>query len=200
MDVAPASDSSARIGSALTLEEWAALPEDDEGELVDGYLVEEEVPDYVHEVVVTWLTRKLGNWLEGRGGFVGGSEAKFAVRPRRGRKPDATVFLPGTRPPPARGLVTAPPDIAIEVVSPSPRDERRDRVDKPDDYAAFGVRFYWIVDPTIRTLEILELGDDGRYVRALAAASGSVDVPGCEGLVLHLDQLWAEVDRLSGES
>ena len=195
-----ATGNSVRIGSALSLEEWAALPEDDEGELVDGILVEEEVPDYLHELVVTWLTHRLLTWLEGRGGFVGGSDAKFGVRPRRGRKPDATAYLPGSKPPPARGLVRTPPDIAIEVVSPSARDKRRDRVEKPDDYAAFGVRFYWIVDPAIRTLEILELGADGRYVRALAAASGSVEVPGCAGLILDLDRLWAEVDRLSVES
>jgi Uma2 family endonuclease len=199
MSMAPAVDSSVPIGTELTLEEWAALPEDDEGELVDGILVEEEVPDYVHEVVVIWLARRIGNWLEGRGGFVGGSEAKFGVRQRRGRKPDVTVYLPGSPPPQARGLVTTPPDIAIEVVSPSPRDERRDRIEKAEDYAAFGVKYYWIVDPALRLVEILELGADGRYVRALAAASGSVDVPGCEGLALPLDELWSEIDRLSPE-
>jgi Uma2 family endonuclease len=197
--MAPAADSAVPIGTALTLEQWAALPEDDDGELVDGYLVEEEVPDYVHELVVAWLIQRLGNWLEGRGGFVAGSGVKFGVRPRRGRKPDVTVYLPGTRVPPARGLVATPPDIAIEVVSRSPRDQRRDRVDKVDDYAAFGVRYYWLVDPSIRTIEILELGADGRYVRALAATSGSVDVPGCDDLVLSVDQLWSEVDRLAPE-
>ena len=199
--MAPATDSAVPIGTALTLEQWAALPEDDDGELVDGYLVEEEVPDYLHELVVAWLIHRLASWLEGRGsgGFVAGSGVKFGVRPRRGRKPDVTVYLPGTRVPPARGLVVTPPDIAIEVVSRSPRDERRDRVEKVDDYAAFGVRYYWLVDPAIRTLEILELGPDGRYVRALAASSGSVDIPGCDELVLSVDQLWSEIDRLAPE-
>ncbi len=195
--MAPAADSSVPIGTALSLDQWADLPEDDEGELVDGYLVEEEVPDYVHELVVAWLIQRLRNWLEGRGGFVVGSGVKFGIRSRRGRKPDVTVYLPGTGVPPAHGLVTTPPDIAVEVVSPSPRDERRDRVDKVDDYAAFGVKYYWLVDPAIRTLEILELGPDGRYIRALAATSGSVDMPGCADLVLSLDQLWSEIDRLA---
>jgi Uma2 family endonuclease len=51
---------------ALTLAEWGALDEDEPGELVDGVLVEEEVPDYVHELVVAWLIGVLGTWAEPR--------------------------------------------------------------------------------------------------------------------------------------
>ena len=53
----------------MTLEEWAAMDEDEPGELVDGRLEEEEVPNLVHELVVAWLIRVLGNWL-GHAGFV----------------------------------------------------------------------------------------------------------------------------------
>jgi Uma2 family endonuclease len=179
----------------MSLDEWASMDEEQTGELVDGVLVEEEMPSYVHEVVVMWLGRILGNWLASRGGFVGGSEAKFAVGPRRGRKPDLTVFLPG-RKPQAHGLIDIPPDIAIEIVSPTPRDERRDRVEKVIDYARFGVRWCWLVDPSFRTFEVLERGEDGRYVHAAAATDGPLDVPGCEGLVIDVLALWAELDRL----
>lgn len=109
------------------------------------------------------------------------------------------MYLPG-RKPPAHGLVTVPPDIMIEVVSPRPSDARRDRIETMGEYAAFGVRYYWIVDPAIRTLEVFELGGDGRYSRALGAADGKVaEVPGCAGLGLDLDELWSRVDRLEAE-
>ena len=184
----------------LTLEQWAALPEDEPGELVDGRLEEEEVADIIHEAVVSWFIHVFRAWLTGRRAVVAGSEAKYAVRKRRGRKPDLTVYLPGSRRPPGRGLVRVPPDITVEVLSPTPRDERRDRIDKPDDYAAFGVRWYWLVDPQLRSLEILELGADGRYVRALGAGSERVEVvPGCEGLALDLPALWSEVEDLERE-
>jgi Uma2 family endonuclease len=182
----------------MTLEEWGAMDEDDEGELVDGILVEEEMPASRHELVVTSLVWMLRSWLAIQsGGFVLGSEAKFAVRPRRGRKPDVSVYLPGGRKPQAEGVIDVPPDIVVEVVSPSPRDQRRDRIEKLADYAAFGVRWYWIVDPGLRSVEILELGSDGRYAHAVAATDHRLDgVPGCQGLSLDVPALWAEIDRL----
>jgi Uma2 family endonuclease len=182
----------------ISLAEWADMPDDESGEYVDGWLEEEEMPSFEHELVVAWLIRMLGNWLAPRGGFVGGSEAKFAVRSNRGRKPDVSAYLPGSRKPPRHGIIDTPPDIMIEVVSPSPTDGRRDRVVKLNEYAAFGVRWYWILDPQLRSLEVLELGQDGRYVHALAATTGLLEsVPGCERLTLDLDALWSEVDRLS---
>ena len=184
------------LGESMTLEEWAAMPEDEPGELVDGRLEEEEVPDLVHETVVAWLVWVFKNWL-GRGGFVFGSEAKYAVRPNRGRKPDVAVYLnpDGTRLP-KYGIVRVPPDIAIEVVSSTPRDERRDRIEKMDEYAAFGVRFYWILDPGLQSLEIFEL-TNGRYARATRATEGRMEpIPGCDGLTIDLDDLWNEISRL----
>jgi len=185
----------------MTIEEWADMPEDEPGELVDGYLEEEEVPDFIHESIVSWLIRVLGNWLAPRGGFVFGSDAKYRLTERRGRKPDVAAYFPGSRRPGGRRSATkVPPDIAIEVVTSTRRDRRRDRVEKPGEYAQFGIRYYWIFDPEARSLEILELGPDGRYVWALTAADGVVSaVPGCPELTLDLNALWAEIDKLPDE-
>jgi Uma2 family endonuclease len=183
------------VHGELSLAEWFALAEDERGELVDGHLVEEEVPNYVHEILVILLGSLLRGWFAPRGGFVGGSDAKLAVGPKQGRRPDLTVYLAGTPLPPLSGVIAQPPDIAIEIVSPTPRDGRRDRVEKVADYAAFGVRYYWIVDPQLRSLEILGRGPQGRYEHLLGATEGKIDIPGSDGFILDLDAVWAEIDR-----
>jgi Uma2 family endonuclease len=189
----------ALLGPRITLAEWGDLPDSVPGELVEGRLVEEEMPDYVHEVLTMWLGRMLGNWGEGIGVIVGGSEAKFAISASSGRKPDLSVYFAGRRPS-ARGILRLPPDIAVEVVSPSPRDVRRDREEKMTEYAEFGIRFYWLVDPTERTLEIFERATDGKYARRLEARRGIVEsIPGCTGLRLDLDAMWAQADALADE-
>ncbi len=62
----------------MSLVEWAALPEDEPGELVDGLLVEEEVSGYVHEVVVGWLIHMLRVWITPAAGW-------WAARTRNSR-------------------------------------------------------------------------------------------------------------------
>jgi len=67
---------------------------------------------------------------------------------------------------------------------------------KMDEYAAFGVRFYWILDPSLQSLEVFELVDT-RYARAARGIGGRMEsVPGCPGLMFDLDDLWAELSRL----
>ncbi len=181
----------------MTVEEWCDLPEDEPGELLDGRIVEEEMPDYLHELVVIWFARMLAAWISPRGGVVGGSDAKFALGPRHGRKPDLSVYFPTTRMPPRRGPVRTAPDLMVEVISLRPRDVRRDRVEKLDEYARFGVRHYWLLDPEARILECYMLDADGRYVHTAGASEGKVSVAGFDGLELDLDDLWRETERLA---
>ncbi|MEM6273608.1 MAG: Uma2 family endonuclease [Myxococcota bacterium] len=183
-------------GAPSSMEEWLAQDEDGAGEFVDGRLEDDEMPGFAHELVVSWLIRVVGAWLGARG-FVVGSDAKVVVSPTRGRKPDAIVFLPGSKPPPPQGALLEPPDIVVEVVTPTPRDERRDRVEKMADYAQFGVHGYWLVDPALGSFEIFELDESRRYLRALVQTEGRLtDIPRCDGLELDLDTLWAELARL----
>lgn len=184
-----------------TLEAWAELDEEERGEWVDGVLVEDEMPSAIHELIVAALIGALRDWARRSKAFVFGSGIKWRVTARRGRVPDVVVYFADAPRPERRGLVTTPPSLVVEVVTDNPRDERRDRIEKLGEYAAGGARFYWLVDPALRSLEILELGADGRYVHAAAITEGVMDaVPGCPGLRIDVDALWAELDAFLSEA
>ena len=52
------------------------------------------------------------------------------------------------------------PDLVVEVLSP--RTAKNDRGYKKDLYESSGVKEYWIVDPTLRSIEAYLLSD-GKY-------------------------------------
>jgi Uma2 family endonuclease len=60
--------------------------------------------------------------------------------------------------------IEGPPDLLIEVLSPSNRGH--DLLTKRALYARAGVREYWIVDPDARTVEILALDRDAFHLAA----------------------------------
>ncbi len=186
------------IDQPMTIQQWADMDEDEPGEFVDGYVVEDEVPDLSHERVVAWLLRVLGNWGKPRMALAFGSELKFAITEQRGRKPDVSMYPPGMRLKRAN-LVRVPPMLMVEVLTPTPRDVRRDRIDKMAEYAHFGVRSYWIVDHDKRSIECYELSRDGRVFRSATAFGGQLEVPNFEGLILDLDDLWSELDLVEDD-
>lgn len=172
-----------------TVQAWAALPEDDDRELVGGELVEAEVAGFGHCRVVALLTVQLHAHFAPRGAYVVGDGLRLSLTDRGGRVPDAAVFLAR---PPRTGPVDLAPAIVVEVLSPGPVNQRRDRLAKVAEYAARGIAQCWIVDPEAQTLEILALRG-AVYAHVAAGARGPLPVPDHPGLTLDLDALF-EVD------
>ncbi len=68
------------------------------------------------------------------------------------------------------GRLRATPDLVVEVLSPGPDNERRDRELKRPLYGRYGVHEYWIVDRQARAVEVYRPdGTDLRHVHTLAA-------------------------------
>lgn len=85
------------------------------------------------------------------------------------------------------------PDLVVEVLSESTR--RHDRKIKFDDYAAHGVKEYWIVDPKSETVEQYELdGEDYRLL--LNSADGSIESPVISGFSIPVKAIFREKDNL----
>jgi Uma2 family endonuclease len=188
----------ARQEGPYTWDDFVALDEDDLRELIDGELVEVEVPTHAHEGIVPMLSYFLVGWsLTHGGGETLGSGYKVRIGPKRGVMPDLQFYRPGNEPRDQQpGLVRGHPDLVVEIVSPT--SVRYDRVTKMLWYASIATPEYWIVDPAARTLERLVL-EGGRYAIAEALEGDDVFRPSSfEGLEIPLARLWASAGRAAG--
>ena len=159
-----------------TLADVLTWDEQERIELIDGAPVMMAPPLRLHQEIITALLAQLYNYLEGKKCKV--YPAPFAVRlfEKSGDRPENVDTLVE----PDLSVVCDPdklddvgckgaPDLIIEVLSPS--TQRHDRLVKYNLYQRAGVREYWIVDPTAKSVQTFVL-EDGHYT---AASFGSPD-------------------------
>ncbi|MEW5739672.1 MAG: Uma2 family endonuclease [Myxococcota bacterium] len=174
---------------AVTWSAFVALPEHDRRELIQGRLVEIDMPTYVHEHIVATVIHYLMAWRRaGGGGHVLGSGYKIRIRDDQGFIPDVQYFRSG-RVVPDQGLSEGAPDLVLEVVSPS--SARFDQVEKLNGYASIGTAEYWLINPETRTVHRFVLGSAGHFIVEDALEGEAVFQPASfRGLELPLAELW----------
>lgn len=81
-----------------TWDDFVALGDEDKRELIDGELVEIEVPTFIHEHVLAELVGALHLWKQTNGGAVIASGYRVRISERRGVMPDVQFFRHDNRP------------------------------------------------------------------------------------------------------
>jgi Uma2 family endonuclease len=180
-------------GRAISLQEYldADVEEGYRYELARGVLEVSEVPNDPHGVIVFNLYCAFADYRRAHPDqiyrFGGGGEFQFVLPEMiSGRHPDVAVVLQGT-PKDARGR--RPASFAAEVVSPGAEAHERDHVTKREEYLAYGLREYWIIDPIERRVTVLVRDGDAWAETVVAdGAAASVVLP---GFVILVADLWA---------
>lgn len=184
-------------GRRLTLDEYlgAEVEEGYRYELARGVLEVSEVPNDPHGVILSNLSDAMSLYRRAHPGLIyrhgGGAEFQFVVAELDSeRNPDYAVALLAT-PKDARGR--RPASFAAEVVSPGREARERDHVTKREEYLAYGLREYWIIDPQLRQVTTLTRGDDV-WVETVVSGDGSAASVVLPGFVVPLADLWAGAD------
>lgn len=151
-----------------TVDDLVGTPDDGlRYELVDGVLLVSAAPSNLHQIVVGELHVLLRGACPPHARVMLAPTAYEPSR-RRSLQPDLLVPLRrdvGERP------ISAPPLLAVEVLSPSTRSV--DLLLKHGVYAETGVGAYWVVDPLVPSVQAWTLVD-GRYVEAGSAVGDEV--------------------------
>lgn len=156
--------------TALTWSEVQTWPDDGlRHELIDGVLQVSPAPGYRHQCVVQRLTVDLGIWADEHGGQVLSGPFDVYVHEREYVEPDVLFVAAGRVHLFTEQRLPAPPDLAVEVSSPSTR--RVDAGAKRDLYERFGVLEYWLIDLDAEEVVVHRL-DDGRFGAPLRLRRG----------------------------
>lgn len=181
-------------GRAMTLEEfWYAEPE--EGfryELARGRLEVFDVPDESHGMLVWFFLAQFADYRKDH--------------PRRiyryGSAGNFRLWLPGLvssrTPDLAVVLLNAPKDhrnrripyLAMEIVSEGVESHERDYVTKREEYLAYGLLEYWIVDPIVQRITVL-LRDGDVWVERVFNGDQVAEGLVLPGFAVRLPELWA---------
>jgi Uma2 family endonuclease len=141
-----------------TADQLLAFPDDGRRhELVAGFVVSEPPASFRHGDIAAEVFRCLIEFVRRNGlGRVVATETGFLLArdPDTVRAPDVAFVSRSTieRAGRFRGFFPGPPDLAVEVLSPSERPA--DVHAKTGDYLAAGARLVWVIDPSRREVRV----------------------------------------------
>ena len=146
------------VSNLVSVEEYLHTLYRPDCDYLDGVLVERNVGEITHQMaqqeLVVFLRERRQLW-----GIFVVQELRVQVSPTRYRVPDVLVVLGGR---PDEQILTKPPFLCIEILSPEDRVGRMQ--DRIDDYLRFGVRYVWVIDP-YRQKAWIHTSDEIREVR-----------------------------------
>lgn len=143
-----------------TYEDYLQLPDDgNRYEIIEGVLYVTSAPTYDHQFVVSEILFQLKLCVREQDlGVV--LTAPFEVHlseSSRPVQPDVLFIKRDRQPEPGAKFFAGPPDLVVEVISPS--SVRTDQVIKFRAYEKAGVPEYWLINPKTRSLKVFTLSE-----------------------------------------
>jgi Uma2 family endonuclease len=176
----------------LTYEEWLRLPpvEDGTDEVVKGELRFMPPTHYPHAWIIQRLVEALIDQTDRKSVQILGSNFGLMIsrKPLTCRSPDLVVYW-RDKMVIEDGLLWSPPDLVVEVISPS--ETKRRKEEKMEDYASIGVPEAWLVSPEDRTVEIRLLAD-GKLAPAATLDQGDLRPSRFPGVSVVIQSVWPD--------
>ena len=163
-------------------------------ELYDGEAFMMSSPSVAHQALLMGLSSAFDNWLQGKPCRVFAAPLDVRLFPRDDRS-DRTVVQPDLmvvcdRDKLDKGSVNGPPDLIIEIVSPS--NSSSELLRKFNYYLEAKVREYWVIDPELRIVSV-HVYENGRYISVTYKDNDRVPVATLQGMEISLESLWARL-------
>lgn len=160
-------------------------------ELIDGEVVMSPSPSEKHQRALAELYLSIANHVKKYGlGKVYFAPFDVVFSEKTALQPDL-IFVSSAR----VGIIgpeyiIGAPDLVVEVLSPS--RPAYDRVTKLEQYALYGVREYWIIDPAEEKAEVHRLAGKSYELTGALSGDETLTTPLLPGWELPVRRLFAE--------
>jgi Uma2 family endonuclease len=166
----------ARLMTATEFWAFAALPEnaDKRLELIDGVIVEMASSSQKNTVIAMRVGFFLNGFVIPRNiGYVTGADGGFTINDWNAYQPDVG-YISKARHPELGGVeFPVPPDLAVEVISPS--ESSLDVQTKVERYLAAGSQLVWTVYEKTRQVRVWQLGAEGQITMQVKGITDTLD-------------------------
>jgi len=177
------------VGPSRAVDYWQ-LEEGAPYELLRGRLIMSPSPTSLHQMIAGHLYEILLDHAKKSGGLTIPSPLDVILSNDTILQPDA-LYISEERRHIVKDRVEGAPDLVVEILSPG--TGRRDKTEKLDLYAKYGVAEYWIVDPATQVFEFLLL-KEGSYV-IQQQPDDHYRSPRLPEIEIDLAAFWAEIER-----
>ena len=169
------------VDRLVTIEELLDNPQWGRCELNSGKVMSMAPTGMEHGDLALEIGAQMRTYVKKQGlGKVMGTDVGFLIT----RNPDTmreadVMFISTARlkdAGPKQGLSLIPPDLAVEIVSPS--DRWSEVVEKVETYLRAGVKIVWVVDPKTRTAQVYRFGQSVLSLHESDALDGAEILPG----------------------
>ena len=174
----------------FTYRDYLLLPELDRRELIEGDFFMVPAPNIKHQTVVFNLGMILGLFVRKHGlGKLLLAPTDVVLSDEDVVQPDLLFVSNARRDIITEDNVAGAPDLVIEVLSPSTAE--RDMNLKLTLYARVGVGEYWIVDPDVESVQVIELSTGGQRSKR-TFLSGKVSSRALPGVDVEVGSIFTE--------
>ncbi len=174
-----------------TVADYEALPEGSPYQLIEGEFVMSPAASFEHFRSQRNILLKLFRLvLEADRGEVIYAPVDLYLDEENAYQPDIMVVLKGSKAKITSKGVYGPPDVMVEIFSPS--TAYYDLKVKKRVYEKAGVREYWIVDPMEKSVEIYTNSEEGFKLTSKAVEKGKVSSE-LLNIQLDLEEVFKEV-------
>jgi Uma2 family endonuclease len=148
-------------------------------------------PSIVHQGLLMELSTQFHIWLRGKPCRVFAAPLDVRLFPKEDNSDDTVVqpdlLVVCDKEKLSKGPVNGPPDLVVEIVSPS--NTHKELFLKFQYYLEAGVREYWVIDPEGKKLQV-HINENGHFLSSSYKENDSVPVAILPGLNIALGSLW----------